>query len=131
MLIALLSIIRNRVTKGNRSRNKGRPEAAFYILGQIDEVFQFDKARKCLRASPNNITVINTYTNILPIMESKISQKQTKIKQQLKNLEHQYFEKTGKLLTSQLLTKDPKSKLLMDKMKYCKALVTQWKREKK
>ena len=31
VLIALLSIIRNRVTKENRSRNKARPEAAFYL----------------------------------------------------------------------------------------------------
>ncbi len=64
-------------------------------------------------------------------MRTKISQEQSTIKQQLRQREQQHFDKTGKLLTSKTLLKDPTSKLLMDKLKYCKALVDQWKLEKK
>ncbi|CAB3995245.1 Hypothetical predicted protein [Paramuricea clavata] len=71
------------------------------------------------------------YLDILPVMETKISQEQSRIKQQLRQREQQHFDKTGKLLTSKTLLKDPTSKLLMDKLKYCKALVDQWKLEKK
>ena len=50
-------------------------------------------------------------------METKISQEQSTIKQQLRQREQQHFDKTGKLLTSKTLLKDPTSKLLMDKLK--------------
>jgi hypothetical protein len=64
-----------------------------FILGLTDEVIQFDRARKRLRASPNNIKLIDTYADILPVMESKISQEQNKIKQRLKKIEHEYLER--------------------------------------
>jgi hypothetical protein len=102
-----------------------------YILGLTEEVSQFDKARKRLRTSPNNSYLIKEYLDILPVMETNISHEQSRIKQQLRQREQQHFDKTGKLLTSKTLLKDPTSKLLMDKLKYCKALVDQWKLEKK
>ncbi len=64
-------------------------------------------------------------------MESKISQEKTKTKKQLKKIEYEYLENTGKLLTSRQLMTDPTSKLCMDKIKYCKALVYEWRLEKK
>ena len=102
-----------------------------YILGLTEDVLQFDKARKELRASPQNTELINKYLHVLPVMETKLLHEQTNIKQQLKNIERQHVHKNGTLLTTKTLLKDPTSKLLMDKLKYCKALTDQWKVERK
>jgi hypothetical protein len=88
-----------------------------YILGLTEDVLQFDKARKELRASPQNTELINKYLNVLPVMETKLLHEQTNIKQQLKNIERQHVHKNGTLLTTKTLLKDPTSKLLMDKLK--------------
>jgi hypothetical protein len=58
-----------------------------YILGLTKDVLQFDKARKELQASPQNMELINKYLDVLPVMETKLLHEQTNIKQQLKNIE--------------------------------------------
>ena len=102
-----------------------------FILGLTEEVLQFDTARKRLRTSPNNSDLIKQYLDVLPVMETQVSREQSAIKQQLRQREQQHFSRTGKLQTSIDLQEDETSKLLMDKLKYCKALADQWKLEKK
>ena len=102
-----------------------------FVLGITTEVLQFDKARKKLKASPNNEDLIQAYLYITAVMEIRVSQAHTNIKTQLKEVEQQYFRNCGKLPTSKEILKDPVSKLLVDKLKYCKALVDGWKKEKK
>jgi hypothetical protein len=93
-------------------------------------VLQFDKARKRLKDSPNNNDLIKAYLHIFKVMETSVSQAQANSKRQLKEIEQQYFRSHGKLPTSKHMLKDPTSKLLIDKLKYCKALVDQWKEGK-
>ena len=101
------------------------------VLGITTEVLQFDKARKKLKANRNNEDLIQAYLYITAVMETRVSQAHTNIKTQLKELEQQYFRNCGKLPTSKEILKDPVSKLLVDKLKYCKALVDGWTKKKK
>jgi hypothetical protein len=96
-----------------------------------EEVLRFDKARKRLKASPNNNDLIQAYLHISAVMETRVSQSQSNSKRQLKKIEQQYFKSHGKLPTSKDMLQDPTSKLLIDKLKHCKALVDQWKKENK
>ena len=100
------------------------------VLGITTEALQFDKARKKLKASRNNEDLIQAYLYITAVMETRVSQAHTNIKTQLKELEQQYFRNCGKLPMSKEILTDPVSKLLVDKLKYCKALVDGWKKEK-
>ncbi|CAB4011260.1 Hypothetical predicted protein [Paramuricea clavata] len=50
-----------------------------YILGLTEDVLQFDKARKDLRASPQNMELMNKYLDVLPVMETKLLHEQTSI----------------------------------------------------
>ena len=63
------------------------------------------------------------------MITKKTLQAQSNFKKQLKEKEHQYFTKCGQLPTANNMLKDPNFKLLMNKLKYCKALVDQWKIE--
>jgi cob(I)alamin adenosyltransferase len=96
-----------------------------------EEVLRFDKARKRLKASPKDNDLIKAYLQIAAVMEIRVSQSQSNTKQQLKNIEQQYFSSHGKLPTSREILKDPAAKLLIDKLKHCQALVDQWKKENK
>ena len=70
-----------------------------FVLGITTEVLQFDKARKKLKASPNNEDLIQAYLYITAVMETRVSQAHTNIKTQLKEVEQQYFRNCGKLPT--------------------------------
>ena len=101
------------------------------ILGLSEEVMRFDKARVQLKSSPNNSKLINQYLDILTIIKRILCQEQSNLKRQLKEKEHQYFTKFGRLPTTNNMLKDPTFKLLTNKLRYCKALVDQWKIENK
>ena len=86
------------------------------------------QGKKKLKASRNNEDLIQAYLYITAVTETRVSQAHTNIKTQLKEVEQQYFRNCGKLPTSKEILKDPVSKLLVDKLKHCKALVDGWKK---
>ena len=102
-----------------------------FVLGMTEEVLRFDKARKSLKTSPNTKTMKEAYLHISAVMETRISQAQTSSKQQMKEIEKEFFKNNGKLPTSQTLLKDPTVNSLTNKLKYCKALEQQWREENK
>ncbi|CAB4035866.1 Hypothetical predicted protein [Paramuricea clavata] len=118
-------------SEGQQQTQTKQGRALGFVLGITEEVLQFDKARKRLKDSPNNNDLIKAYLHVFKVMETSVSRAQANSKRQLKEIEQQYFRSRGKLPTSKDMLKDPTSKLLIDKLKYCKALVDQWKEEKK
>ncbi|CAB4005982.1 Hypothetical predicted protein [Paramuricea clavata] len=118
-------------SEGQQQTQTKQRRALGFVLGITEEVLQFDKARKRLKDSPNNNDLIKAYLHVFKVMETSVSRAQANSKRQLKEIEQQYFRSRGKLPTSKDMLKDPTSKLLIDKLKYCKALVDQWKEEKK
>lgn len=93
-----------------------------FILGQTKEVLKYDKARKRIKASPNNDNYLQDYLDNLALMETRVSREQRITKERLKIWERQHFDQYCKLPTSQDMLSDPAAKLLMDKLKYCKAI---------
>ncbi len=63
-------------------------------------------------------------------METRISRAETQIKQQLKSWEQQHLKFTGEVSTAKDMLADPSAKALLNKLKYCKALAKEWRKEK-
>ena len=63
-------------------------------------------------------------------METRISRAERDIKQQLKSWEQKQLAKTGEVSTTNDMLADPSLKLLLDRLKYCKALAKEWRKEK-
>ena len=104
-------------------------KAVEFVLGLTDEVKKFDKARQRHKEYLDNQT-LNAYQDILGIIQTRISKKNTELKEQLKEWEMQYFSQKNRLPTSKDVTSDNKANLLMNKMAYSKALMKSWRGQK-
>ena len=100
------------------------------IFGPSDEVIQFDKTRKRVKDFPGDHIYRQQYSNLSAVMETRISRAERDIKQQLKSWEQKQLAKTGEVSTTNDMLADPSSKLLLDRLKYCKALAKEWRKEK-
>jgi hypothetical protein len=99
-------------------------------LGPTDEVKQFDRARKRLKDYPRNTCFREQYTHISAVIETRISRAERQFKQQLKSWEQQHLKSTGDVSTAEDMLANPSTKNLLDKVKYCKTLAKDLRKEK-
>jgi hypothetical protein len=64
------------------------------------------------------------------MMETRISRAEREIKKQLNSWEKQQLTKTGEVSTTKEMLADPSAKFLLDRLKYCKTLAKEWRKEK-
>jgi hypothetical protein len=101
-----------------------------HILGPTDEVKQFDKARKRVKDFPSDGFHRQQYYKISAVIETRVSRAERNTKEQLKSWERQHFVKTGQISTSNDMLADPSAKVLVDRLKYCKAIGKELRKEK-
>ena len=101
-----------------------------YILGRTDEVKRFDQARKLLKNSPRNEYLQKQHFEISAVMETRISRAESKIKEKLKSWEKQHLRLTEDVSTATDMFGNPHAKMLLNKLKYCKSLAIEWRKEK-
>ena len=104
-------------------------QALVRILGATDEVKQFDKARKRVKDFPGHHFYRQQYSYLSAVMETRISRAEREVRHQLKSWEQQQLAKTGEVSTTKDMLADPSAKLLLDRLKYCKTLAKEWRKE--
>ena len=70
------------------------------------------------------------YSYLSALMEMRISRAEREVRHQLKLWEQQQLAKTGEVSTTKDMLADSPAKLLLDRLKYCKTLANEWRKEK-
>lgn len=103
-------------------------KAVGYILGITTEVAQFDKARQRHKQWPKNSFYFEEYMDKLADMEIKVYKQQQQFRDQLAQWEREFFIKNNcKVATQNDIASSPPAKLLVDKLKYAKAILNKFK----
>ena len=104
-------------------------KAVEFILGITIEVAQFDKARQRHKQWPKNNFYFEEYMDKLADMETKVSKQQHQFRDQLAaQWEQEFFVKNNcKVATQNDIASSPPAKLLVDKLKYAKAILNKFK----
>lgn len=92
-----------------------------FVLGDTNDVLQFDKSRQKCKKWPNNKDYLESYKDSLAIIETRISRQQRKLKEQLQEWEREYFVKNNcKAASYADINANSKGKRIMDQLKYHK-----------
>ena len=102
-------------------------QAVKFVLGNSNEVSHFDKRRQRHKQWPKNKDYLEEYMAQLAIIETRLSSKLRQLQQQLGQWEKDFFVNNSKTANSNDIESSPPAKLLIDQIKYAKAISKRFK----
>jgi hypothetical protein len=107
------------VTQGSSSANKEQWNTKLgstlaYILGNTDDVIEFDRARKNAKNRRQDKFLLDNYMHKLAIIQTKVSKKKGELEKDIEDWEKNYFISNNNLPTYDNLVADS---VMKDKLK--------------